>query len=162
MTAAQRTEAEEKVFAHLRRHSAFQEARTVLLFHSLPDEVNTRPFVAECTAEKTVLLPVVSGPDLLVKRYVSDAALCEGAFHIAEPVGREFTAWQDIDLVIVPGVAFTAQGARLGRGKGYYDRLLAHPAFARTYKIGVCYPCQLLQELPVEAHDVRMDEVITE
>lgn len=66
----------------------------------------------------------------------------------------------EIDLVVCPGVAFTADGRRLGRGRGYYDRYLGDPVF-RGFRVGVCYAHQLVDDLPVEPHDVRMDRVIT-
>ena len=66
----------------------------------------------------------------------------------------------DIDFIVVPGVAFTAAGARMGRGRGYYDKYLSQPGF-RGVKAGVCYAHQLVGELPVEPHDVFMDYVVT-
>lgn len=62
----------------------------------------------------------------------------------------------DLDMILVPGVAFTREGKRLGRGKGIYDRLLAGTT---ARKIGICFECQLVDDLPLEATDVRMDEV---
>ena len=66
----------------------------------------------------------------------------------------------EIDVVVCPGVAFTADGRRLERGRGYYDRYLGDPAF-RGFRVGVCYAHQLVDDLPVEPHDVRIDRVIT-
>ena len=64
-----------------------------------------------------------------------------------------------IELVVVPGMAFDKQGHRLGRGKGYYDRLL--PKLTNAYKLGVCFPYQYIEEVPTDEHDIRMDEVLT-
>ena len=64
------------------------------------------------------------------------------------------------DFIVVPGVAFTAAAARMGRGRGYYDKYLSQPGF-RGVKAGVCYAHQLVGELPVEPHDVFMDYVVT-
>ena len=86
-------------------------------------------------------------------------ALADGAYGIAEPQGESVCAAAEIDLMIVPGVAFTREGVRLGRGKGYYDRYLAREG-VRAYTVGVCYACQLLQELPSEEHDRRVDIVV--
>ena len=61
----------------------------------------------------------------------------------------------------MPGMAFTTDGCRLGRGKGYYDRLLSHPELRSVRRIGICFPFQLLPELPVEAHDIRMHRIVT-
>ena len=82
-----------------------------------------------------------------------------GAYGIMEPEGPAFTAYDDIDLIIIPGVAFDVKHNRLGRGKGYYDRFL--PLIPDTYKIGVCFPFQMTTSIPAEEHDIRMDEIIT-
>ena len=88
------------------------------------------------------------------------AAMRPGAFGIAEPgPAAEECLPQEIDLVVVPGVAFTADGARMGRGRGYYDRYLSQPALRAT-KVGVCYAHQLCDGLPTEPHDVAMDAVV--
>jgi 5-formyltetrahydrofolate cyclo-ligase len=77
-----------------------------------------------------------------------------------EPTGELFPveSYHEIDLAVIPGVAFDRLGARLGRGKGYYDRLLSQ--MPNAYKIGICFPFQLLERLPSEPHDVLMNEVI--
>ena len=90
------------------------------------------------------------------------AALRRGAFGIAEPEpGARTCPPGEIDLVVVPGVAFTAGGVRLGRGKGYYDRYLSQAEF-RGATVGVCYAHQLVGELPSEPHDVAVDCVVAE
>ena len=133
---------------------------TVLAYWPLPDEVDIRPLIDQLVAEgKTVVLPKVTGDETMeLRRYASRADLQEGAFHIMEPVGDAFEAYDQIGFALVPGMAFDAACHRLGRGKGYYDRFLsAHPDI---YKIGVCFPFQRVAEVPSEAHDVIMDEVI--
>ena len=70
------------------------------------------------------------------------------------------TAYDSLDLIILPGMAFDNQGTRLGRGRGYFDTLLSHPQFAGVYKIGICFDFQKFTTLPHEPHDVRVDEVI--
>ena len=150
----------QQVVARLQATSTWKEASTVLLYHPLPDEVDTRPLIAAgCAAGKRVLLPVVVGDDLELREYRPTTALAEGAFHIQEPVGAAFTDYAAIDLAVIPGVAFTSQGLRLGRGRGYYDRLLSR--LTNVYKIGICWPFQLVTELPVETHDILMDAVVS-
>ena len=137
----------------------WQTATTLLLYHALPDEVDTSCLIAQAMqAGKRVLLPVVVGDDLELREYKAAGNLTEGAFHIMEPTGTAFTDYAAIDLAIVPGVAFTAAGQRLGRGRGYYDRLLCR--LPNVYKIGICWPFQLLDALPAEPHDIVMDAII--
>ena len=82
-----------------------------------------------------------------------------GAFGILEPTGKLFTDYEKIDVVVVPGMAFDKEGHRLGRGKGYYDRFLAK--IRNTYKIGLCFPWQLVDNVPTDEHDILMDEIMT-
>lgn len=136
----------------------FRQSDTVLLYYSLPDEVCTHDFIRRWCRSKQLLLPVVVGDELELRRYTGPDDMAIGAYGIAEPTGEAFTAWSAIDLAVVPGVAFDARGHRLGRGKGYYDRLLPH---LRALKVGICYPYQLLEEVPAEPFDVLMDAVIS-
>lgn len=145
--------------AAVEAHPAFQGAATVLLFYPLPDEPDTRPLLERWGGQKCLLLPAVTGNDLELRLYESSRPLSMGRFGIAEPAGPAFTDYAAIDLVLVPGVAFDAQGHRLGRGKGYYDRFL--PRIPQAYKIGVCFAYQFVENVPTEPFDIRMDEVIT-
>ena len=132
-----------------------------MAYWPLPDEVDIRPLIDRMLAKgKTVLLPKVTGDETMeLRRYASAADLAEGAFHIMEPAGEPFADYGLIDIVLVPGMAFDAAGHRLGRGRGYYDRFLTG---LTCYKIGICFPFQRVAEVPVDAHDVVMDEVIGE
>jgi 5,10-methenyltetrahydrofolate synthetase len=144
---------------------------TILAYWPLPDEVDIRPLIDQLVAEgKTVLLPKVTGDETIeLRRYTSRVDLQEGAFHIMEPVGEPFTDYAQIDVCLVPGVAFDAAGHRLGRGKGYYDRFLSslltsHSSLLTSHSsllIGICFPFQRVAEVPSEAHDVLMDEIVS-
>ncbi|MCR5313983.1 MAG: 5-formyltetrahydrofolate cyclo-ligase [Bacteroidaceae bacterium] len=139
----------------------WRSAGVVVLYHALPDEVSTRRLLDNARLMgKRVLLPKVVGDDLELREYVDEHSLEPGPFGILEPVGKAFPQEQysTVDLVVVPGMAFDAYGNRLGRGKGYYDRLL--PRLQRAYKMGICFPFQMVEQLPCEEHDIRMDEVI--
>jgi 5-formyltetrahydrofolate cyclo-ligase len=147
------------VIAKLTKNPLWQQAQVILLYHSLPDEVDTRNLICQAGTEgKRVLLPVVVGDDLELRMYQGTSQLRAGSFHILEPVGEPFVDYQQIDLAVIPGVAFTPDGVRLGRGRGYYDRLL--PRLTTTYKMGICWPFQLVDAIPTEPHDIRMDSVI--
>lgn len=135
----------------------WRSAGVVLLYHALPDEVDTRLLIdAGRRMGKTVLLPVCVGDELELR--VFDGVTRMGAYGIQEPVGEVFTGFDRIDLAIVPGMAFDALGNRLGRGKGYYDRLLPR---LKAYRMGLCFPFQLVEQVPVEDNDVRMNEVVS-
>lgn len=137
------------------QHPQWKAAKTILLYHQLPDEVDTQMLLKQ--TDKCILLPVVMGEDLELR--INDGRYAVGAFGIQEPVGNVFSDYEKIDLAIVPGMAFDRLGHRLGRGKGYYDKLFAKLANTHLYKLGICYDFQLLPEVPAEAHDIVMDEV---
>jgi 5-formyltetrahydrofolate cyclo-ligase len=147
------------IMAALEKHPLFKSANIILLYHSLPDEVYTHAFLEKWYNRKQLLLPVVVGDELELRRFSSPNDLQVGAYNIQEPVGECFNDFSAIELVVVPGMAFDKQGHRLGRGKGYYDRLL--PKLTNAYKLGVCFPYQYIEEVPTDEHDIRMDEVLT-
>lgn len=131
-------------------------ARRVLIYHPLPDEVDTTPLISRLQGTHEVILPVVSGQELVLRQY--DGRLTAGAYGILEPAGPLLDDLSTVDLAIIPGMAFDTSGNRLGRGKGYYDRLLPR---LRCPKVGICFPFQLLAAVPHEAHDIPMDAVAT-
>lgn len=135
----------------------FRAARTVACYWSLPDELHTHDFIRRWWEEKQILLPVMRGDFRLeLKRCGCDTTLNEGGYRIMEPEGEACPA-SSADLIIVPGVAFDASGRRLGRGMGYYDRLLKEMS---AFKVGVCYGFQFFGNIPSDDHDVSMDLVI--
>lgn len=162
LSDAQREAWSARIVETLLASEQLQQADVVLLYHPLPDEADVRPlFAALASQGKTVLLPRVTSHcgAMELRRYTGAADLAPGAFGILEPTGTLFTHYALIDLAIIPGMAFDPQGHRLGRGRGYYDRLL--PQLTRARKVGVCLPFQLVDHVPTEAHDVTMDEVVT-
>lgn len=160
LSATQRQELSAQVLQKLEQNDRFANARIVMLFYSLPDEVCTHEFVARWAEHKTILLPIVEGDDIKVRQFKSEVDMKAGAYHIGEPQGDFFNDLSKIEVVVVPGVAFDACGNRMGRGRAYYDHFLSLPALSRAYKIGLCYPLQLVPKVPIEPHDVPMDCVI--
>ena len=139
----------------------FWASHYILLYSPLPDEVDIAPLIsAAFNAGKTVFLPVVDGDNLVLKRFSGFNYLTTGAYNILEPVGEIYpiSEYHKIDLAIIPSMAFDHHRNRLGRGKGYYDRLLPH--LTNAFKLGVCFDFQYLEEIPSEDWDVRMDEVV--
>lgn len=150
------------ICSQLEKHPKFCQAQTILLYHALSDEVDTRELIRKYGRKKTILLPVVRGETLELKPYINEENLIkENKFGIYEPQGPAYTA-TSIELALVPGMAFDSTGRRLGRGKGYYDKLFADQLLQVDYKIGVCFDFQLLPEIPTEAHDIVMDEIISD
>ena len=137
---------------------AFQQADIVLAYWSMDDEVYTHDFVKKWAGQKTFLLPCVRGDELELRYFDGEEKLAPGeGYAIPEPVGELFTDWAQIDLILVPGVAFDRAGNRLGRGKGYYDKVLKQ---TRAHKAGIAFDFQMVEQVPVEPHDVRMDSVV--
>lgn len=139
----------------------WQQANTVLLYAAMPDEVSLQLLIDDALGSgKRVILPVVEGDHLLLRQYDPQHCAVQGKFRILEPTAEctEVTDLSSIDFAIIPGRAFTRRGHRLGRGKGYYDRLL--PTL-QCPKWGVCFTCQLVRFIPVEEWDVTMNRVVT-
>lgn len=154
----EKAKAAEAVFNILERTAAFIMADNILMYHSLPDELSTRRFLEKWGGRKQFYLPRVNGLNLEILPY-DKSTLRLGAFQIEEPTGNETVSTTAIDLIIVPGVAYDARGNRVGRGKGYYDRLLAE---SKATKIGVGYEFQVVDDIEADEHDVKMDIVITD
>lgn len=159
LSAIEKAQAAQAVFNRLEQSAAFALAENILMYHSLPDELSTREFLERWADRKHFFLPRVNGVNLEILPY-DRSRLALGAFHIEEPQGDDTADISSIELIVVPAVAYDRRGNRVGRGKGYYDRLLAQ---SRAAKVGVGYDFQLIdEEIPAEPHDVAVDMVITE
>lgn len=158
MSFEERSKQSRRICEAVMAHPRWQQAQTVLLYHALPDEVDTLLLLQ---SGKQILLPVVVGSELELRAYDANR-LTEGIYRgILEPTSSSplVTDYTSIDLAIVPGMAFDPLGHRLGRGKGYYDRLLVQ--CPSLYKIGICFDYQLVETVPSEQHDIVMDTVIS-
>lgn len=141
-------------------HPRILSAKTILLYASLADEVNTHELIKQLLAQgKEILLPVVIGEqDMKICPYLCTTHIKKGAFGIIEPQTPAFTAYHKIDVALIPGMAFDLEGNRLGRGKGYYDRFLLKTI--SVYKIGICFPFQLVNHVPTDENDICMNEIV--
>lgn len=171
----------------------WRSAKEVMLFFSLPDEVDMLPLIRAALAEqKRIYLPrviatqVSRGVDvcevaegntlpkestlpagntvrckemILEVRELAPGQLAPGRWGIWEPTDEAplLSDYSRLDLVVVPGVAFSSDGKRLGRGKSFYDRFL--PLVPRAAFVGVCYPCQVVEQIPADPWDIGMDIV---
>lgn len=146
------------IFDKLEQLDVFQKAKTVMLYWSMNDEVFTHDFVQKHYLQKEIILPSVNGDELELKKFEGVEKMMAGeSFGIGEPVGEIYSNPENIDLIIVPGVAFDKNNNRLGRGKAYYDKLLKTSG---AVKVGVCFDFQLFDNVPVDEHDIKMDFVI--
>lgn len=144
------------------RLPAFRKAAAVALYSPILNEVFTEEIMHEALRlGKTVAFPRVCGECLDFVRVRSSSELAPGAFGVLEPTGSTTIPSGDLDLVLVPGVAFDREGNRLGYGKGFYDRVLCgtgRPALT----VGLCFEMQLVDRLPIEDHDESLDLLVTE
>ncbi len=156
----ERTEEAFNIFSTIEIDPHFSTSTCVAIYVALPDEVTTLKIIERWyNMGKSVVLPRVIGENMDFVEYYP-GTLQKGAFGILEPIGDVVVSPAEIDLMILPGVAFCSDGRRLGRGRGYYDRYLSQPDF-RAYTIGIGYTHQLLDEIPCEAHDVKLYKVVT-
>lgn len=146
----------------------YRRAGTVLAYVDMPGEVRTQPYLAAVQGQgKQLVVPYCDGQELRLFFLESLADLSPGTLGILEPkpeLRALPTRRADVsvlDLLIVPGMAFDRRGARLGHGKGYFDRLLSRVPPAASL-VGLAFEWQVLPELPMLPHDVYMDLVVTE
>ncbi len=148
----------ELILNNLESSPIFINAKNILIYYSLPDEVQTGDFINKWYGKKNIVLPLVVGDDLILKLYEPDR-IVKGYMSIIEPTPNAVTVSpSDIDLAIIPGVAFDRNCNRMGRGRGFYDRLL--PSLSCKL-IGIAFDFQLFDTIPVEEFDYKMDMIIT-
>jgi 5-formyltetrahydrofolate cyclo-ligase len=163
LTPALRAEKSREICEAVAQHPAYQAARTVAIFDAMPSEPHVERLWE--IAPRRFMYPRIDGHHLLLIE-VADRTMLR-----AHPAGAKFREPEHdddrvvpisaIDLILVPGLAFTREGWRLGRGGGYYDRLL--PLLRPdAIALGVCFAEQIVERLPVEGHDMRMDGVIAD
>lgn len=163
VSPAKRKSDSEKVCTKLKEQPFFQSAGSILFFAPLPDEVDLWPLLEETICgEKVTTLPFFDADEqIYTSRRVKNlhVEILPGKFGIREPAASciEITP-DDLDLILVPGLAFDRLGNRLGRGKGFYDRLLKH---FRGKKAGVAFDEQIVDAVPEEKADVKMDFIVT-
>lgn len=145
----------------LEKEAAFTQAKSVLVYLSTPEEVDTHAIVKELLAKDiTVYAPRITQDELDLHEIASWEELEPGAMSILEArKGLPKVQPKHIDLILVPGIAFDEHGHRIGYGKGYYDKLLKTIS---GYKVGLAFSEQMTNEVPYEAHDVPLDLIITD
>jgi 5-formyltetrahydrofolate cyclo-ligase len=163
-------ELSQRICNQFRQLPWYQTAQTILWYVDAGSEVRTRHTLPEVLRDvKRIIVPwcVVETNELELFHLEDMSELVEGAYKILEPklelrlLPNKRVRPEELDLIMVPGTAFDLRGGRMGQGKGYYDRLLARVRWDAPL-VGAAFECQLSEEIPVAAHDVFMDLVITE
>ena len=157
-SASERAAASKQICERIGAHELWKTARRVLLFVPTSHEPDIWLLAAD---GKQISLPAFNEKlgHYEARQIQNEQDLLVGRFGIREPKATcPITDLNTLDLVLAPGVAFALDGSRLGRGKGYYDRLLAA---VHTTKLGVCFDWQVLPTIPRDTHDVLMDHVAT-
>jgi 5-formyltetrahydrofolate cyclo-ligase len=158
----------QQILARVQSLPEYIAANTVMYYIDVRDEVRTRHGLADALASgKRIVIPYCVDGELELFHLEAMDELEVGMYRILEPraelrsVPHKKIPVEQLDLILVPGVAFDRMGGRTGHGKGYYDKLLEH-ASERTPLIGLAFECQLFPEIPTQAHDIFMDKVVSE
>ena len=152
----------EQLLANLLRMINREHPISVLLYSPIGWEPDPRDLM-NMTPAHSFLFPKVAGEQLTIHRLIQRSRWITGPYGISEP---DPASWEpanisNVDLAVVPGLAFSPGGARLGRGRGFYDRLLGHPDF-HGIKTGLAWDWQMVDEVPCDCHDIFMDFVVTQ
>lgn len=146
----------------------YAAARTVMFYVDVRDEVRTRHALPQAiSGDKRIVIPYCVDGELELFHLESMEELEVGMYKILEPradlrnVATKRLQPRDLDLIMVPGVAFDREGGRTGHGKGYYDKLLEH-ARADAPLVALAFESQMFPKIPCESHDIYMDKVVTE
>ncbi|MDD5119777.1 MAG: 5-formyltetrahydrofolate cyclo-ligase [Candidatus Omnitrophica bacterium] len=146
----------------LLRNKVFRKAKIVMFYVAFGGEVNTKAMIREAQeAGKLICVPVYRKDKETMQPAIFEdhAKLKKGPYGVLEPVTEFFIKPDDLDLIIVPGLAFDREGRRLGRGKGCYDRFL-NTLSENTSSIGLAFDFQVLPLVPTAKHDVSVNHVI--
>lgn len=158
MTPEEVAEQSAQIIAQIEQMSCFRDARTVLIYYPIHNEVDLRPLLVKYESQKTFLFPVTHRHSMEVRPYDGEDMMRKGRLGVPEPQTDTFKG--TIDLIIVPGVVFDKHCHRIGRGGGYYDKFLSKQLHAT--KMGVCYAFQLKKhDIPHSWRDRKMDRVVT-
>ena len=134
----------------------YNKARVIALYNSLKEEVDTSILISKSLKNKKVLLPKIIDNKMKFIIINNESLYEKSNIGVLEPIGEIYNG--KIDLIIVPGVAFDKKLNRLGFGMGYYDKYLINN---KSFKIGICFSEQIVDSLPIDKYDIKMDMVIT-
>ena len=139
----------------------YKKSKIIMFFVSFNSEVDTHNMIKEALKNKTVVIPKVVSNEIEPSVIIDfDSLLPSGKYGILEPIEAMKIAYKNIDLVLVPGIAFDSGGHRIGYGFGYYDKFLKK--VSKAVKIGLAFDFQIADKIPKESYDVPVDVIISE
>ncbi len=154
-----------RIVARLLALDEYSKLDTILAFASMADEVQLYDFMKSAlAAQKSLALPLITGKgsmEAVRVRTLDDLVAQDFGILTVRSVKREIISAKSLDMVLVPGAAFSRAGARLGLGGGFYDRFLAKRA-PQAKRVAIAFSCQIVKNIPLEAHDVMMHRIVTE
>lgn len=161
LTKQEILEKSELIKNNLFRNKFYRESKSVMFFVSFNSEVYTHEMIKEALKSKRVIVPKVVEHEIEPSLIIDfDSMVSSGRFGILEPIEAMKVAYDNIDLVVVPGSVFDLNGHRIGFGLGFYDRFL-HKV-SRSVKIGLAFDFQIVDKIPHEEHDVPVDFIVTD
>lgn len=159
----------EKICQNIISSEIYKKSNIILAYMALNDEVNLSTVIKNAIQnKKSVYIPKVISQTSKMDFYqiFSDEQTQKGSFGIQEPNSQnkkfETKNYDDSILILIPGRAFSKKGERLGRGKSYYDNFLSILDVKKVIFAAVCFDCQILEEIPTEPHDIKMDFIFSE
>ena len=164
MSKEDRDIASHKIVSNLLNNPIYKSADTIMAYSSMPEEIQLNELFDNAFAnDKILAIPLIIGRGTMRPVFlptVEDLVVGDFGIMTVRQDKRQFVEFDDIDCVIVPGAAFDRQGNRLGLGGGYYDRFLQRVPNAK--RVALAFDYQLLEAVPAEPHDAKMDIIITE
>lgn len=145
----------ESILFNLQKSKLLDDKKSIMFYLNIKNEVKT-DFMLEYFKDKNIYLPKVNGNNMNAYKFISFEDLEIGSFGIREP--KKSKEPENLDAVIVPLVAISRKGERIGKGKGYYDKFLSR---YNTLKIGICYDFQIVDNIIKEEQDINLDYIIT-
>ncbi len=158
----QRKIAEKRIFELIKNHPIVQNEKNIMIYISTKYEVATDEIIKYFFKKlKNVYVPVIKNKEIKIVKIDEKTIFIENKYGIKEPLKeRKYINCRVLDVVFVPGVCFTKNGERLGRGGGYYDKFLKKISNDSVKIIGICYDNQLALKIPQNENDVQVDEII--
>lgn len=158
----ERSELSRRIADRILAMSEVAPARIVMAFWSFGSEVETAPLLRRLHESGTrVVLPRIEAGDLLAVSYVPGDPVASTRFGAMEPSSERAVVPEEVDAVVVPGVAFDRRGARVGYGRGFYDRFLARTR-PGVPAIAIAFGLQVVERVPEGRMDRRLDAIVTE